>query len=109
MPEIPATAKSAADFKLVADFWLLRIVEELHGADGGVRFSPLQRALGDVSPATLSTRLRVMEAEGLVARDTGEHAGRGSASVSYQLTDRGRQVVPIVVAVRAFAETTGSG
>ncbi|RIJ77593.1 transcriptional regulator [Nakamurella silvestris] len=93
----------AAAFKLVADFWVLRIVEELGGTDSGVRFSSLQRALGEVSPATLSGRLRMMETEGLLERDTGAHHGRGSASVSYRLTDRGDQLVPIARAIRTFA------
>jgi DNA-binding HxlR family transcriptional regulator len=87
--------------KLVADYWVLRIVEEIHGADEPVRFSTLQRALGDASPATLTNRLRRLEDQGLITRCEGSV---GKASVVYGLSDRGLRVLPVIRAINTFAE-----
>ncbi len=89
--------------KLVADFWVLRIVEELDSGSGGLRFSVLERSLGGVSPATLSNRLRRLEEGGLIHRDEGAD---GPISVSYRLTDRGRGVLPVIRAINDFAGST---
>jgi DNA-binding HxlR family transcriptional regulator len=89
--------------KLVADFWVLRIVEELAARADGLRFSALERALGGVSPATLSNRLRRLEDRGLVERREGAD---GPISVTYLLTDHGCKVQPVIRAINDFAHTT---
>jgi DNA-binding HxlR family transcriptional regulator len=86
--------------KLVADYWVLRIVEELSLVEAGLRFSELQRSLGDASPATLSNRLRRLEARSLVARD----GTAGRLSVVYTLSESGRKVLPVIRAINDFAE-----
>ncbi|HEY1529545.1 MAG TPA: helix-turn-helix domain-containing protein [Galbitalea sp.] len=91
---------SPTALKLVADYWVLRIVEELSLSDDGLRFSSLQRALGGASPATLSNRLRRLEAQTLVERE-GES---GRLSVVYRLSDRGRRVLPVILAINEFAD-----
>jgi DNA-binding HxlR family transcriptional regulator len=85
--------------KLVADYWVLRIVEELSIADGPVRFSELQRALGGASPATLSNRLRKLEDKKLIVRQDCP----GALPVSYSLSDRGQRILPILGAITDFA------
>ncbi len=97
------TRCSPSALKLLADYWVLRIIDEIHRADDTLRFSALQRALGGASPATLSNRLRCLEDEGLVRRDEGTE---GKSSVSYSLSDRGRRVLPVIHAISDFAETT---
>jgi DNA-binding HxlR family transcriptional regulator len=87
--------------RLVADYWVLRIVEELSLAEDGLRFSELQRQLGGASPATLSNRLRRLEASGLITR-AGES---GKLSVIYGLGERGRRILPVISAIDAFAGT----
>jgi DNA-binding HxlR family transcriptional regulator len=89
--------------KLVADFWVLRIVEELDTEAAGLRFSALERSLGGVSPATLSNRLRRLEDRGLIQREEGAD---GPISVTYFLTDRGRKVLPVIRAINDFAGAT---
>jgi len=86
--------------KLVADYWVLRIVEVLAAADAPLRFAALQRALGDVSPVTLTGRLRRLCERQLVTRAEGSE---GRSSVSYQLSDRGRAIVPVIQAISDFA------
>ena len=92
--------------KLVADYWVLRIVEELSLSDQGLRFSELQRALGGAgpttlcSPATLSNRLRRLEEQSLLERE----GAVGRLSVVYSLSDTGRRVLPVIQAINEFAE-----
>jgi DNA-binding HxlR family transcriptional regulator len=91
---------SADALKLVADYWVLRIVEELSLAENDLRFSALQRALGGASPATLSNRLRRLEQQTLIEREGSE----GKLSVSYRLTAKGQRILPVIRAINEFAE-----
>jgi DNA-binding HxlR family transcriptional regulator len=90
--------------KLVADYWVLRIVEELSLEEDGLRFSALQRALGGASPATLSNRLRRLEEQTLIEREGSD----GKLSVVYTLSDHGRKVLPVIRAINEFAESSSS-
>lgn len=86
--------------KLIADYWVLRIVEELHQADEPLRFCVLQRVLDGISPVTLTARLRSLDERGLVARIEGSES---KGSVSYELTERGQQMLPVIKAISDFA------
>jgi DNA-binding HxlR family transcriptional regulator len=90
--------------KLVADYWVLRIIEELSVAEDGLRFSALQRALGGASPATLSNRLRRLEAQLLIEREGSD----GKLSVVYTLSERGQKVLPVIWAINEFAESNAA-
>ncbi len=71
---------------VVGKKWALCVVTLL-GRNGAARFGPIQRALPQVSPATLTTTLRALERERLVRRaplGTGRPHVRG-----YELTPRG--------------------
>jgi DNA-binding HxlR family transcriptional regulator len=85
--------------RLVADYWVLRIVEELSLTESGLRFSELQRLLGGASPATLSNRLRRLEQSALVSRD----GASGRLSVVYSLSERGQRILPVINAIDEFA------
>ena len=85
--------------RLVADYWVLRIVEELSLTEEGLRFSELQRLLGGASPATLSNRLRRLEQSSLVSRD----GATGRLSVVYSLSERGQRILPVINAIDEFA------
>jgi len=97
MSEVPRC--SAGALKLVADYWVLRIVEELSIATDGLRFSELQRSLGGASPATLSNRLRRLEEKALIERD----GTPGKLSVRYTLSEKGARVLPVIRAISDFA------
>ncbi|MES2171095.1 MAG: helix-turn-helix domain-containing protein [Actinomycetota bacterium] len=84
--------------KLLADYWVLRIVEEVNASDSGLRFSALQRALGGASPATLSNRLQLLEERDILTR------AENGASVTYSLSERGATVLPVIRAISSFAE-----
>src|ERR687883_648783 len=53
---------------IVCGKWTLLLVREL--AEGRTRFCELERSLQGISPRTLSLRLRALEEEGIVARQT---------------------------------------
>lgn len=85
---------------LVVGRWKLMIVYWLLQKDH--RFNELQRNLGPVTHKTLSTTLREMEADGLLRRlDFGEVPPR----VEYSLTEKGRSLLPVLLAMQSWAES----
>lgn len=82
--------------KILGDFWTMMIIDVL--SDGPLRFRDLEQKLEHVNTATLTTRLKNMQQAGLLHR---EEVSR--ADVSYELTDLGKQAVPIMKAVSNFA------
>ena len=68
-------------------------------AEGRSRFCELERSLEGISPRTLSLRLRALEEEGIVARETFPEV---PPRVEYALTEKGRALVPIVESMRAY-------
>ena len=59
----------------------------------------LERSLEGISPRTLSLRLRALEEEGIVARETFPEV---PPRVEYALTEKGRALVPIVESMRSY-------
>ena len=83
----------ARALEVVGDRWSLLIVRDL--TLGPQRFTDLARGLAEITPATLTNRLRQLEASGIVTR---EQTGRGR-EVLYGLTEAGRDLGPIVEAL----------
>lgn len=84
--------------RLLADFWNLRIIEVLAGET--LRFCELQRAVGNVNPATLTKKLQTLDTAGLLERiEDAEHA-----AVRYRLTKIGEGALPVLEAVRTFSK-----
>jgi DNA-binding HxlR family transcriptional regulator len=68
---------------------------------GPRRFQDFQDSLPGVAANTLSTRLKELEARGLVARRLySEHPPR----LEYHLTDKGKTLGPVMKALRAWGE-----
>jgi DNA-binding HxlR family transcriptional regulator len=84
--------------------WTLLIIRDL--GEGRARFCELERSLTGISPRTLSLRLRDLEQEGIVERQTFSEV---PPRVEYALTDKGRALLPIVEDMREFgAQWLGS-
>ena len=66
---------------------------------GPVRFCELERSLRGISPRTLSLRLRALEEEGIVERQTFPEV---PPRVEYVLTSKGRALVPLIEDMRAY-------
>ncbi len=83
--------------ELLAERWTLLVVREL--LLGPQRFSDLRRRLPGVSASVLSTRLRALEERGVVAR---RRLPPPAASTVVELTELGRALRPVVVAMAAW-------
>lgn len=81
---------------LVGDRWALLVVREL--MRGPKRYTDLGERLAGIGTNILATRLRDLEAHGIVRRST---LPPPAASKVYELTDYGRELRP---AMRALAE-----
>src|SRR3982751_1440951 len=82
---------------IVCGKWTLLLVREL--AEGRSRFCELERSLQGISPRTLSLRLRALEEEGIVERQTFPEV---PPRVEYALTTKGRALIPIIDSMRAY-------
>src|SRR3989440_4823770 len=85
--------------EIVCGKWTLLLIRDL--AEGRTRFCELERSLAGISPRTLSLRLRALEEEGIVRRDTYPEV---PPRVDYVLTEKGRALLPIVEDMRAYGE-----
>ena len=81
---------------IVCGKWTLLLVRDL--AEGKSRFCELERSLQGISPRTLSLRLRALEEEGIVERQTYAEV---PPRVEYSLTAKGRALIPIIDGMRA--------
>jgi DNA-binding HxlR family transcriptional regulator len=82
---------------LIASKWTPLIVHDL--SEGPRRFMQLEHACPGISPRTLAERLRVLEAEGVLLRRSYPES---PPRVEYELTEKGRALLPIIEAMRKF-------
>ncbi|POB10459.1 MAG: transcriptional regulator [Sulfobacillus thermosulfidooxidans] len=83
---------------LVGDLYILLIVRDL--AEGSKRFGELEESLG-VTARTLTARLRMLETEQIVERVVYPEI---PPRVEYSLTIKGRDLLPVIEALRQFGE-----
>jgi DNA-binding HxlR family transcriptional regulator len=84
---------------IVCGKWTLLLVRDL--AEGCSRFCELERSLAGISPRTLSLRLRALEEEGIVERQTFAEV---PPRVEYSLTAKGEALIPIIEGMREYGE-----
>jgi DNA-binding HxlR family transcriptional regulator len=87
-------APDARALDLVGDKWTLLIVRDLAG--GPRRFVELQRVLPGISTEQLRSRLNRMVADGLLTRQRYREV---PPRVDYELTERARDLLPVVAAL----------
>ena len=85
--------------RLLGDVWTLLIVYTL--LSGTKRFGELLVALGNVSPKTVSQRLKMLEKIGFVQRQAFLEI---PPRVEYRLTEKGLALVDIMEAIKQFGE-----
>jgi DNA-binding HxlR family transcriptional regulator len=83
--------------EIVCGKWTLLVIRDL--ADGRSRFCELERSLQGISPRTLSLRLRALEEEGVVERQTFPEV---PPRVEYVLTAKGRALEPLIEDMRTY-------
>jgi DNA-binding HxlR family transcriptional regulator len=81
--------------------WTVLIIRDL--LQGTRRFSELRAGLAGVSPKTLTDRLRVLEAHGLVTRSI---YAQVPPRVDYELTQRGRELEPVLAALERWSRAS---
>lgn len=79
--------------EIVGERWTLLIVREV--LMGGRRFSELQRGLGDISPALLTKRLKMLEEKGMIVR----RQIPGQRGFEYFPTDACQALLPVIVSL----------
>ncbi len=83
--------------EIVSGKWTLLVIRDL--ADGSRRFCELERSLEGISPRTLSLRLRALEEQGIVKRNTYPEV---PPRVEYALTEKGEALVPLIEDMRTY-------
>ena len=78
--------------------WQLSVIYA--ALSGALRFNDFADAVAGISPRMLSERLRDLEAAGLIERRV---IPSSPPKVEYRLTNRGRQLGPIIDAMRTYA------
>ena len=87
----------AACAEIIGAKWTALLVHDL--SEGPRRFSELEHSCAGISPRTLSERLRALEDEGILERRS---YAESPPRVEYELTDKGRALLPIIDAMREF-------
>ncbi|MCB2080360.1 MAG: transcriptional regulator [Novosphingobium sp.] len=77
--------------EILGEKWTFLIIREL--IMGGRRFNEIQRGLGDISPALLTSRLKSLEAQGMVVK----RRGSGERQYEYYPTEACQALLPILV------------
>jgi DNA-binding HxlR family transcriptional regulator len=85
---------TARALEAIGDRWSLLIVRDL--LLGPRRFTDLARGLDEITPTRLTSRLRQLEAAGVVVREAPVAGGR---EVWYRLTEAGMDLGPVVDAL----------
>lgn len=85
--------------ELIGKRWTPQIVRGLQSGD--TRFSDLRNGIASISDATLSDRLKELEAAGIVTRTVSQDR---PIRIDYVLTDRGRDLTNVVEELARWAE-----
>lgn len=83
--------------KIIGDKWTLLILRDL--GDGCKRFGELQKSVTGISPRTLSTRLRMLEQNGVLTRHVFAEI---PPRVEYTLTEKGMALLPLIESMRQY-------
>jgi DNA-binding HxlR family transcriptional regulator len=93
------TCPIARTAEIISGKWTLLIIRDL--ASGVKRFNQLERSLHGISPKTLSERLRSLEEEGIIIRQTFAEV---PPRVEYSLTEKGHDLVGVIESMRGFGK-----
>ena len=88
---------------VIGEKWSLLILRDLK-RKGPLRFQALEQGLPGVAPNTLSARLKLLEAQGVIATRLYE---RHPPRYEYYLTDKGKALGPVLKALYAWGERYG--
>ncbi|HAB52538.1 MAG TPA: transcriptional regulator [Ignavibacteriales bacterium] len=84
---------------MIGDAWILCIISNL--GNSSMRFNEIQRSISGINPTTLADRLKKLEKEQIVIR---KEETLDKISVVYELTKKGRGILPIINEIAKFAD-----
>jgi DNA-binding HxlR family transcriptional regulator len=90
----------AATAEIIATKWTPLIVHDM--SEGPRRFMELEHSCPGISPRTLSERLDMLERQGVVVRRSYPES---PPRVEYELTEKGRALLPIIREMRRFGRS----
>ena len=85
--------------EIISGKWTLLIIRDL--TSGVKRFHQLERSLHGISPKTLSERLRTLEDEGVIVRETFAEV---PPRVEYSLTVKGHDLLAVIESMRIYGK-----
>lgn len=85
---------------LIENKWKVLIIRDL--LSGTKRFGELKRSIDGISQKVLTSQLRDMEASGLIDRKVYAEV---PPRVEYSLTDLGRSLSPVLMALKEWGES----
>jgi DNA-binding HxlR family transcriptional regulator len=88
----------ARTLDIIGERWTIMILRDLF-LHGSRRFQDFIESLTGIAPNTLSSRLKVLEAEGIVERQIySDHPPR----MEYRLTQKGTDLGPVLTALKSW-------
>jgi DNA-binding HxlR family transcriptional regulator len=96
---VACSATMQRAMRLLGDMWTLMII--YHLLAGPRRFGELLESMGNVSPKTVSQRLKMLEEIGFVQRQAFLEI---PPRVEYRLTEKGLALIDIMNAIKQFAQ-----
>lgn len=97
--ETPCPVELAAH--IIGQKWTLQIVNKLMSCPSR-RFCEIQEELGGVNPGTLSSRLKMLEEEGIIRR---VQVSAIPPHVEYSLTEMGAELHEVIRAITRWSKT----
>ncbi len=88
----------------LGDKWSILVLMTLH-ANGVMRFSQIERTIGDISHRMLSVTLRSLETDGMIHRTVYAEV---PPRVEYCLTERGGSLLPHVFSLVEWAQANAA-
>lgn len=89
----------------VGDKWYMLVLFTLESTPT-IRFKELQRNIPDISQKMLTTTLKTLEADGLIIRKAYPEI---PPRVEYELTSRGKSLLPLIDNLLSWASTNMDG
>lgn len=83
--------------EIIGDKWTPRLLR-FFLTESSVRFCQLQDMTGDINPRTLSARLVKLEEQGIILKRP-----TSASRCEYELTDKGRDLMPILTHMHSWS------
>ncbi|MBL8121628.1 helix-turn-helix transcriptional regulator [Candidatus Saccharibacteria bacterium] len=89
----------ASALTIIGQKWTALLIRDLY--TGPKRFSQLEKSVGGINPRTLCQRLEALEEYGIVTKQTFAEV---PPRTEYTLTDKGKDLVPILRSMAAWGD-----